>query len=106
MSRTLHSGSAKSGSRRLGRGPDRASRARACNSLQWEFDQLEERHLLSAVSLIKPISASNLTAVGGSLFFSASDGVHGGELWKSDGTPAGTGMVKDINSNGSATSNP
>ncbi len=37
------------------------------------------------------------TTVG--LFFAANDGVHGNELWKTDGTVAGTSMVKDINPN-------
>ena len=34
--------------------------------------------------------------VNGTLFFVADDGVHGRELWRSDGTAAGTVLVKDI----------
>ena len=37
-----------------------------------------------------------LRAVGASVFFAADDGVHGEELWTSDGTVAGTRMVEDL----------
>src|SRR5262249_18393915 len=43
-----------------------------------------------------PADPQNLTPVGSVLFFTASDPLHGTELWKTDGTPAGTGVVKDI----------
>ena len=37
------------------------------------------------------------TIVNNTLFFIAADGIHGYELWKSDGTSEGTVLVKDIN---------
>ena len=37
-----------------------------------------------------------LTGFGGTLYFSAFDPVRGRELWKSNGTAAGTTLVKDI----------
>ncbi|MFM7792129.1 MAG: ELWxxDGT repeat protein, partial [Microcystis panniformis] len=40
---------------------------------------------------------SNLTARGNTLFFTAYDSVNGEELWRSDGTAAGTVRVADIN---------
>jgi ELWxxDGT repeat protein len=40
---------------------------------------------------------SDLTDVNGTLFFAAFDGVHGRELWKSDGTEEGTVLVRDLN---------
>ena len=43
-------------------------------------------------------SPAYLTAVGNTLYFQATDGTNGAELWKSDGTASGTVMVKDINS--------
>jgi ELWxxDGT repeat protein len=41
---------------------------------------------------------STLTVVGDLLFFQASDGTHGPELWATDGTAVGTRLVKDIQS--------
>ena len=43
-----------------------------------------------------------LTDAGGTLFFSAFHPTSGGELWKSDGTEAGTVLVKDINPSGTS----
>jgi ELWxxDGT repeat protein len=56
------------------------------------------------VGLVRDIAAGEkssdpalLTKLGQYVFFSADDSVHGRELWKSDGTTAGTLMVRDIN---------
>lgn len=42
------------------------------------------------------VAADEPLAIGAQLFFSAADPAHGQELWVSDGTPAGTRLLKDL----------
>ena len=77
------------------------------------LEALEARLLPSLTpSLLKDISPGaasssphNFADVSGTAYFVANDGVHGAELWKSNGTAAGTVMVADINP-GSGSSSP
>lgn len=44
-------------------------------------------------------SANTIKVMNGKMYFMADDGVHGDELWTSDGTDTGTHLLKDINTN-------
>ncbi len=65
---------------------------------------MEERRTAAGTVLVKNIRTANgvgsgprsLVNLGGTLYFVANDGSSGYELWKSDGTDAGTVLVKDI----------
>ena len=43
---------------------------------------------------------SSFKLFNGNIWFSANDGINGGEIWISDGTQIGTVMFKDINPSG------
>jgi ELWxxDGT repeat protein len=58
----------------------------------------------SGIATSFPIDGDRFTTINGTRYFVANDGVNGNELWKSDGTPAGTVML-DIFP-GSQSSNP
>ncbi|MCC6673116.1 MAG: hypothetical protein IT458_18770, partial [Planctomycetes bacterium] len=67
--------------------------------------QAPVKDINTSAPTIPSSSPSNFLTVGAVTYFSANDGLNGVELWKTDGTAAGTVMVKDINP-GSASSSP
>lgn len=48
------------------------------------------------------LTDKKMAQLGSNVYFLADDGVHGEELWISNGTPAGTKMVKDISASATA----
>ena len=99
--------------RRLRFGACQLNRRKGTASRPLWFEPLELRRMLDAVpQLVRDLNATTLSSsigpivsIGDTAFFSADDGIHGAELWKSDGTADGTMLVKDITP-GSVASNP
>ena len=90
-------------SRRLGQAPRAGCLSPCLRRLGVEL--LEDRRLLSVgPQLVADIShhrtwsarPEELVEIGGTVYFMADDDVHGRELWKTDGTEAGTVLLKDI----------
>ena len=77
---------------------------RGCLGLPLRIEPLEQRQMLSVAPVfladLNPGSPSSgpgdFVEVDVAAFFVADDGINGAELWKSDGTAAGTVIVKDI----------
>src|SRR5947209_17970686 len=70
-----------------------------------QVEQLEDRTLLSGtpqlLADINPGAGASyplqMVVIGPTTYFAANDGTHGNDVWKTDGTAAGTSMVTDIN---------
>src|SRR5262245_2341747 len=81
--------------------PDKSGRRQLVRPM---LEVLEDRVLPSIQpTFIKDVlpglngsNPQNLTVLGPTLFFTADDGQHGRELWKTDGTPEGTVLVADL----------
>jgi ELWxxDGT repeat protein len=71
----------------------------------WRVKNINAQPREADPSRDRPANVRSLTRFKGELFFTADDGVSGGELWRSDGTEAGTRRVKDI-MRGDASSSP
>jgi ELWxxDGT repeat protein len=86
----------------------RSTSLRSQKRIRPRFEALENR-LAPTVSagLIKDLNLApassnpaDFLTIGAITYFAANDGVHGNEIWRTDGSQAGTYMVKDLNPDG------
>src|SRR4051794_11423610 len=62
-----------------------------------DVELLEGRALLSVTPIdFGATVTSQPVAMNGAIYYRATDPTHGDELWRSDGTAAGTSLLKDI----------
>lgn len=90
------------GSRSKAASQEQAHPSSARRKFQPTVEHLESREVPAASVLrdvnLGPSSSSpaELVNFNGILYFSADDGIHGRELWRSNGTQGGTNLLKDI----------
>jgi ELWxxDGT repeat protein len=64
------------------------------NIFAQNFNLIKE---INTTATTSSLGAAMMQRVGTTVYFVANNGINGNELWKTDGTTAGTMMVKDIN---------
>jgi ELWxxDGT repeat protein len=70
----------------------------------WKYDAQNGYTLVTDLAKgVANASPEHITVVGNTIYFVATDSSSGKELWKTDGTAAGTQLVKDITGNGADT---
>jgi ELWxxDGT repeat protein len=79
----------------------RSLRTQILPSRQSRFESLEQRALLSVTPhLVRDIAAGTGTEtfaeLNGYVYYANSDPTHGLEIWRTDGTPGGTGLFLDL----------
>jgi ELWxxDGT repeat protein len=73
-----------------------AATALGCGSVMTQPDPPPGPSAAKAVLLAPSLAARGFVSVGNVTFFIGSDAAHGTELWRTDGTAAGTRLVRDI----------